>query len=83
MENASKALIIAGSILIAILLIAFGVQILSSTNGTAEQVKVASQTTEVAMFNSKFTQYVGKNRTSSQVKSLLNTIDNNYLKNVY
>ena len=74
MENASKALLIAGSVLIAILLIAFGMKIFNSTSGTASQLGGTMQTIEMATFNSKFTQYVGTGKSRSQVMSLLNQI---------
>ena len=73
MENASKALIIAGSVLIAILLIGFGMKIFNSTTGTADQVEGTMQTTEMATFNNKFTAYVGT-RSLAQVKSLANIV---------
>lgn len=74
MENASKALLIAGSVLVAILLIAIGVRVLNSTQGTTEAAQGTMQTTEIAMFNNKFTQYIGKNKTYAQVRSLLDLI---------
>ena len=74
MENASKALLIAGSILIVILLIAFGMRIFNSTKGTGEQVEGTMQTTEMAMFNNKFIPYLGDNRSKSDALSLLNII---------
>ncbi|HJJ03837.1 MAG TPA: hypothetical protein OIM28_04205 [Clostridiaceae bacterium] len=39
MENASKALIIAGSVLIAILIISLGLFIFKSTEGTTDQTQ--------------------------------------------
>ena len=72
MENASKALLIAGSMLIAVLLIAFGMRIFNSTKGTTEQVKGAMTTMEVSMFNNKFTQYIGTNKTKAQATALIN-----------
>ena len=74
MENASKALLIAASVLIVILLIAFGIRIFSSTSGSADQIEGTMQTTETAMFNNKFTAYFGKNKTKSQVISLVNVV---------
>lgn len=72
MENASKALIIAGAILIAIVLITFGVIIL---NQGSEVIKSSSMTeTEVATFNAKFTTFEGDNVRGSKVNSLLNTV---------
>ena len=74
MENATKALLIAGSILIAILLIAMCMKVLNSNKDTIEQVEGTMQTTEVATFNSKFTVYVGTQKSKAQVMSLLNVV---------
>ena len=70
MENASKALLIAASVLIAIALIAVGIRILSSTKGTTEQVDKVATGLEISMFNSQFERYEGK-QASSQVQELL------------
>ena len=59
MENATKALLIAGSVLIALLLIAVGLRIFNSTKGTAQTAQSTMQTTEVTMFNNQFIQYQG------------------------
>lgn len=74
MENATKALLIAGSILIAILLIAMGVRVFNSTKGTTDSVQTTMNTTEIATFNSKFTQYAGSGKSAAQVKALANII---------
>lgn len=74
MENASKALLIAGSVLVVILLIAMGVRVLNSTQGTTDATQTTMQATEIAMFNNKFTQYTGDNKKYAQVKSLLDLI---------
>ena len=74
MENASKALLIAGSVLIAILLIALGVRIINSTQGTTDAAEGTMQSTEVAMFNNKFTQHIGSNKNYSQVMALVDLI---------
>ena len=74
MENASKALIIAGSILVAILLIAMGVRIVVSTNGTTDNVDTTMDATAIATFNNKFIGYIGTNKSRGQVMSLLNAI---------
>lgn len=77
MENATKALLIAGSVLIVILLIAFGMRIFNSTSGTADQVEGTMQTTEMAMFNNKFLPYIGKNKSKTDVISLVNIVNSN------
>ena len=81
MENATKALLIAGSILVAILLIAVGLRIFNSTNGTSESAKTTMQTTAVATFNTQFVAYTGKNRSRTDALTLLNTIISNNSSN--
>lgn len=73
MENASKALLIAGSVLIVILLIAVGVRIYSSTQGVTESTEGTMTATQKAQFNSKFTQYIGT-KTEAQTRALINTV---------
>lgn len=74
MENASKALLISGTILIVLLFIAIGIRLFNSTQGTADQVEGSMQTTEIATFNSKFTQYVGSNKSKAEAISLLKEV---------
>ena len=74
MENASKALLIAGSILIVILLIAMGVKVFTSTQGTTDAVDLTMQSTEVAMFNNKFLPYMGENKNKNDAIALLNIV---------
>lgn len=80
MENASKALLIAASVLIAIVLIAVSIRILGSTSGVANEVGNVSKSVEVSIFNSQFTQYEGKQR-GSAVNSLIRLIDQNNATN--
>lgn len=74
MENATKALIMAGAILIAILLIGVGILILRSTSGMEGHVDSVSSAMEVKTFNSQFEQYIGNNIPAVQVKSLISTV---------
>lgn len=74
MENATKALLIAGSVLIAILLIVFGLKILNSTNGTTKETESSMKTTSASSFNNKFMPYVGKNISKNQAISLINMV---------
>ena len=74
MENASKALIIAGAILIAILLISVAVIIMNSTGSMQDRVGKTADTMEIQTFNSNFTSYEGTNISASQVKALLSLI---------
>jgi len=73
MENASKALLIAASVLIVILLIAVGMKIFNSTSGTTDNVETTMNATQIATFNSKFTAYSGT-KSLSQVKALANIV---------
>lgn len=68
MENASKALILAASVLVAILIVAMGVTIFNRARNSAD-VSSLDQT-EINMFNSKFEKYSGS-QLGSQVKSLV------------
>lgn len=70
MENATKALLIAASVLIVIVLIAVGIRILGSSQGVTNEVGEISDTMSVSTYNSQFTDYVGT-QTGAQVKSVL------------
>lgn len=71
MENASKALIIAGAILLSILIIALGVFVFNQSKSAMENVNLSDQ--EVSAFNSKYESYKGV-QNGSNVKSLINAI---------
>lgn len=72
MENASKALIIAGAILISILLISLGIMIYNQ----AKSVTDSQQMDAVALqqYNSQFEQYIGTNKSGAQVRALINQV---------
>ena len=74
MENASKALIIAGSVLIAILVISLGLLIFKSTSGTTDQTQKLGETLEIQQFNSQFLKYCGDFVKGSQVRTLCEVI---------
>ena len=74
MENASKALLIAGSVLIAIVLIAVGLKILGSTSGVTKQVDTVSKTMEASTFNSMFSQYTGGTISGTRINSLISLV---------
>ena len=76
MENASKALLIAGAILICIVLISVGMLVLNSTTDVTDQVGDITTSQAAQSFNSNFTGYAGKQKGSS-VKQLLSTIATN------
>lgn len=77
MENASKALIIAGAILISIVLITFGVIILGQGGEIINNSSMSE--TEISTFNAKFTAFEGLSVRGSKVNSLLNTVVQNNL----
>ena len=72
MENASKALIIAGAILLAILIISLGIMIYNQASGVVNNNAMSE--VDISTFNQKFTQYQGPNVRGAQVNALLNQI---------
>ena len=75
MENASKALIIVGAILIAILLITIGIVLINSAKGITDQGVTAMSSQSIQAFNSQFTQYEGTTKSSKEILSLLDTVN--------
>ena len=75
MENASKALIIAGAILISILIIGLGVFIFNQASETAGKVNLGSH--EAQAQNKQFESYFGAKKASSDVKALMSLIRSN------
>lgn len=73
MENASKALLIAGAVLICIVLISVGMVIVNSSSEVTDQVSDITSTQAVQTFNNQFSSYAGSQKGSS-VKKLLETI---------
>lgn len=72
MENASKALIIAGAILLSILIISLGIFIFTQAQTTINSVNMSEQ--EIMTFNNKFTQYEGDNVLGVKVNTLFDNI---------
>ena len=71
MENATKALLIAAAVLIAILIISLGLVVYNNSANTVNQANLSSQ--EIQAQNEKFTRYNGNNKRGSEVNSLLQT----------
>lgn len=70
MENASKALIIAGSVLISIVLISLGVVVFRRmANTTIIETNLTEQ--QISAFNSKISPYLGESVSGSQVNELI------------
>ncbi|MCF0124324.1 MAG: hypothetical protein HUJ68_00940 [Clostridia bacterium] len=70
MENASKALIIAGAILLSILLISLGIAIYTQAQSTVNNNSMSDA--EISAFNERFTKYEGQAVSGTQVKALIN-----------
>ena len=71
MENASKALLIAGAILLAILLISLGIMVFTQAQSTVETSGMSQA--EITAFNNKFLKYEGT-KSGTEVKALINEV---------
>lgn len=80
MENATKALLIAGGVLIAILIITVMVMLFNSTGNVSRSYNDRIDTEEVTKFNANFTQYLGKYLTIHNVVSICNFAEQNGVK---
>lgn len=76
MENASKALIIAGAILISILLIGIGMFVYTSSQGTISTAVSSMSAQEKEMYNQKFKQYEGR-QSGAAVRALISAVQSN------
>ena len=74
MENASKALIIAGAILLSILIIGLGMFIFQMAQGAMDNVNIDAD--KIAAYNSKFISYEGTNVSGTQARALCDTVRN-------
>lgn len=75
MENASKALIIAGAILLSILIIGLGMFIYQQAAGVMEDIDLSEL--EVKKHNDGFEIYAGENVSGTMVRSLIKDIESN------
>lgn len=75
MENASKALIIAGSVLISILIIGLAVFLYNQASNTVSKANLNSQ--EAQAQNRQFEDYFGSNVSASDVKALMSLVRTN------
>ena len=74
MENASKALIIAGAILLAILLISLGIMIFNQAQSAINGSGMSDA--QLSAFNQKFTKYNGKQK-GSEIRALVQEVMSN------
>lgn len=72
MENASKALIIAGAILLAILIISLGIMIYNQASGVVNNNAMSE--VEIQQFNQKFTQYEGSRVRGATVEAMVSAV---------
>ena len=79
MENASKALIIAGAILLSILLIGLGMFVYQNASGAMDGVNMDAE--KIDAYNSKFVQYEGT-KSGTQVKALYNLVKSHNNANI-
>ena len=75
MENASKALIIAGAILLAILIIGLGIFIYRQAANTVSDTGMDQLA--IQQFNAQFTQYDSKTVSGGSARALYDTVVNN------
>lgn len=81
MENASKALLIAGAILIVILLIGVGMMVYQGGMGTINGALSNMDQQEKQIYNQQFSDYEGTNKKGTQVKALIQAVMSNNLSN--
>ena len=75
MENASKALIIAGAILLSILLISLGIMIFNQASSQVNNSGMSDA--ELSSFNQKWTKYEGATQKGTMVRSLVQEVISN------
>lgn len=74
MDNASKALIIAGAILIAVMLVSLGVMLYNTAAGVAETTIGSVEALGVSGFNAQFETYLGTGKSKSQAAGLVSKV---------
>ena len=72
MENASKALIIAGAILLSILIISLGIMVYNNSKNAVGSANLSKQ--EIATFNSEWESYRGANKTAGEVSTMIGAV---------
>lgn len=78
MENATKALLIAAAVLVAILIISLGLVVYNMASETIDSVNFSGQ--EVTAFNDKFEHYEGVKVKGSEVNAMLKTVLNSNMQ---
>ncbi len=74
MDNASKALVMAGAILIAVMLISLGVLLFNRASDIADETSNQLDSLAIQTYNAGYTNYAGEKVKGSSVKQLINKI---------
>lgn len=82
MENASKALQIAGGVLLAVLIITLLVRGFSNVRIFQRAKLTEEEQAEILAFNEKYTKYIGQYVYGTEVRSLLNKYEDDKLVSV-
>lgn len=72
MENATKALLIAAAVLVAILIISLGLVVYNKASESMSNIDMTEY--QIQQFNDKFKKYEGTNKTGSEVNAMLDTV---------
>ena len=78
MENATKALLIAAAVLVAILIISLGLVVYNMASETVDNAGNLDEY-QIQQFNQKFKKYEGTSVSGSDVNALINTVFNHNL----
>ena len=78
MENASQALIIAGTILIALIILSIGVYLVSNYRQVGESYEQTKEITKITKFNTNFTKLENKEDITAQEIITLKNFAKNY-----
>lgn len=77
MENASKALLMAGGILLGVLILALLVTVFTGSKSLSDSYERAKQEEAIQQFNVNFTKYLGQELTIHEVVTICNFADKN------
>lgn len=81
MDNAAKALVIAGGILLAIIIISLGVYIWQLSGNFLNQGEIEKEQEKIKAFNQEYESYQRQNIRGTDVVTIINKIRNNNYKN--
>ncbi len=75
MDNASKALVMAGAILIAVMIISLGVLLFRKAADITEPVIDETRKTMITTYNNNWLNYEGDNKSASEVRAFIADIN--------